>query len=262
MVGWTTTTVEREAEDDTVKKVAQVSTERSRWSRDTVLGAIGIAVSLVFSVLSLNMSCRQERQWTLLNAGRLEIASFKLVGLEEIDAKTLASADYSYSPLYDLVFSPDAVYTGRVRILTNLVLWDTRSQLPIPGQLPMPRLSEATARLAAAANPALALRKQYQFQFVFRNVGQLPVRDVSIRTSAKSTPDIMAVPKLAPPVPVLGAGQDFSVNLAVFAKMDAPIPEQIAFRFDSRYTLEDGTAMSRMADLYYSPSAAAWGTSP
>jgi len=188
--------LENRSQDNNLSEITTVGTQEnlkrttvSNWKKHlrkwpTVL-TVAISLSaLVTSVCShsamLRFNVEQNAKWDALNQPRINPTSISLVAFEELDTGVAKTRDWGYPAIYIPAFKDD-VYTGRSRVYTELVFWDTNTKKIVslgPIILTVQDAGKEAKRLNINLGSSIILQKHYQFVVTFRNSGQLSANNV------------------------------------------------------------------------------------
>lgn len=230
-----------------------------KWARRNWLSLAALIVSIISLNQTYDFNSRQDARWDSLNQPRLDLTSTYLVAFDELDSDSAISQEWGYNPLLFSVIK-DGVYTQWYRLYNELVFWDSNANRRIIGPKTMRTIKDAEIeayRLRLKLQNVTVL-KHFQFQFNFRNAGQLPANNVTTKIDQvigeSSTKNWFSSNSVNSEV--IG-GQEFNAVADVYTPLDASLPEELHFRITIDYDFA-GKRQSKIMLVNYESTRNYW----
>ncbi len=232
------------------------------WVRRNWLSLVSLA-ALCVSIISLyqthDFNSQQDARWDSLNQPRFDITSTYFVAFEELDSDLALSRDWGYNPVLFSVIK-DGVYTNSYRLYNDLVFWDSNVNRRITGSKTMRTKGDAEIEARRLKLDNVIILKHFQVQFNFRNVGQLPANNVTVKIDQvmgegeSSTKNWFSSNSAQREVI---SGQEFSAATELYTTLDASLPEELHFRITLDYEFA-GKRLSKLMLVSYESNRNYW----
>lgn len=230
-----------------------------KWVRHNRLSLAAVIVSIISLYQTYDFNSQQDARWDSLNQPRFDITSTYFVAFEELDGNLALSRDWGYNPVLFSVIK-DGVHTNLYRLYNDLVFWDSNANRRITGSKTIRTKGDAEIEALRLKLDNVIILKHFQVQFNFRNVGQLPANNVTVKidqvmgegeSSTKNWFSSNSAQR-----EVVG-GQEFNAVTDIYTTLDASLPEELHFRITLDYEFA-GKRLSKVMLVNYESNRNYW----
>jgi len=228
------------------------------WNRSDVLALVALLLSVGSLVVSLFVSFQQNKQWDLLNLGRVELVDSDFISWRTIPIEEARATKWGYEVLLTRRLENGEV-TGEIRVLSRLVPFELatkRDRFDIAAVT----LEEVSANVREHVGDAdsAVIRKYFQFEFGFMNLGATIVNQLEIAVQVL-LPDSKTWSDLQfSQAATLSPGRKVGKTIDLYMDPQQPFPEKLNFRMTIRYVNVNGEDIQVETQVYYLSANGKW----